>query len=87
MVCLSPLQSTLICLGLLELFQITIEWFGKLEPLSGTGLGRDRKSQRAILLRAPPCGANKLLLIYIVALGWLELRFGLLTLCFKLMFT
>ena len=34
--------STLFCLGLLGLFQITIEWFGMLEPISkwdGIGIG------------------------------------------------
>merc|ERR1712181_115745 len=59
LVCLGLPWSTLICLGLLGLFQITIERLKCSKAISGwdwVGLGW--KSLKALILRAPLCGAN-----------------------------
>ena len=55
--------STLICLGLLALSQITIERLKCSKAISGIGYGYGmgwdgRKSLKALILRAPLCGAN-----------------------------
>ena len=51
----------MICLGLLGLFQITIERLKCSKAISGRDWdGMDgRKSLKALILRAPLCGANK----------------------------
>ena len=66
LVCFGLPWSTLICLGLLELFQITIERLKCLKAISGMGWDWDRdwKSLWALILRAPLCGANKGLFKY-----------------------
>ena len=50
--------STLICLGLIGLFQITIGLNAQKLCISG-GMGLGRKSLYALILRARLCGANK----------------------------
>ena len=47
--------SSLICLGLLRLFRITIDRLKCLKDISGMD---GRKSLKALILRAPLCGAN-----------------------------
>ena len=55
--------STLIGLGLHALSQITIERLKCSKAISGwmgwVGMGWDWKSPKALILRAPLCGANK----------------------------
>ena len=60
------LRAAIVCLGLLGLFQITIERLECSKAISGwdgygMGLGMGWKSLRGVILRAPLCGANKTL--------------------------
>merc|ERR1712181_62117 len=57
LVCLGLSWSALVCLGLLGLFPITIERLKCSKAISGMGWD-GRKSLKALILRAPLCGAN-----------------------------